>query len=118
MAALRQGQIVWVEIRDSAGRNPKCRPAVVLTKTSEIHDGEPIVVVAATGRIDQPLPKHHVALPWMHSRHPVTGLYKPCVAVCDWLAEIEPSQVISVGGNVPTHIMMEIVRQATRHIEE
>jgi hypothetical protein len=38
---LCRGRIVWVELTDPQGRNPKCRPAVIVTPTEDIRaDGE------------------------------------------------------------------------------
>jgi hypothetical protein len=110
---LQHGQIVWAEVYDQRGRNPKCRPAVILTATHEIVPGELIVAVAVTSRFDLPVPANKVRLPWQSGRHPVTKLYKPCVAVCDWLVEFTPEQVRGAGGVLPTHLMNEIVRRAT-----
>ena len=115
---LQQGHIVWVRMQDQAGRNPKCRPAVVLTATDEIIPNESIVVVAATTRFTEPLPDHKIILPWKPGRHPMTGLYKPCVAVCDWLAEVSQSDIQSVGGKVSTHIMEAITFQVCRLLDE
>lgn len=109
--ALQQGSIIWVVVSDHAGRNPKCRPAVVVTPTNEIVEGETFVVVAATSTISKPLPDNHIDLPWKADRHPVTGLFKRCVAVCDWLAEISHSDVEAVGGIVPPTVLNQILSQ-------
>jgi hypothetical protein len=115
---LRQGSIVWAEVQDQAGRNPKCRPAVVLTATDKIVSGEDIFVVAATSRFFEPLPSHKIKLPWMRGGHPTTGLYMPCIVVCNWLLEISQSQVRSVGGIVPPSIMEAILLQVRRLLDE
>jgi mRNA-degrading endonuclease toxin of MazEF toxin-antitoxin module len=106
---LQQGSIVWVTVDDQAGRNPKCRPAVVVTPTSEIVPGEAIVVVAATSTFSKPLPANRIVLPWKPGRHPVTGLYKECVAVCDWLVEIDQAAVVSIGGVCPPGTLAAIL---------
>ncbi len=36
MAVLSRGTIVWVEITDPQGRNPKCRPAVVVSPNEDM----------------------------------------------------------------------------------
>jgi mRNA-degrading endonuclease toxin of MazEF toxin-antitoxin module len=52
--SLTQGSIVWVVVSDAAGRNPKCRPAVVVTPIDEITDDNSFVVVAATSTFSKP----------------------------------------------------------------
>jgi mRNA-degrading endonuclease toxin of MazEF toxin-antitoxin module len=111
---LQQGSIVWVRVADAAGRNPKCRPAVVVTPTAEITPGETILVVAATGMFDLPLSPNQVELPWHRNRHPLTGLTKRCVAVCDWLVEIDPSYIDRVGGLVPSAVLADILARIPR----
>ena len=71
--ALQQGSIVWVELVDPAGRNPKTRPAVVLTPSNEILPGGTIYVAAASSTFNEPLPVNQVVLPWHPQKHPVTG---------------------------------------------
>ena len=114
MASLQQGQIVWIETGDQAGRNPKCRPAVIITDTSEIQSDAKLVVVAATGTFSKPHPQNRIELPWKRPKHPVTGLYKRCVAVCDWLVEIDHRQIKGVGGVVPPHILAQILAEIPR----
>lgn len=111
---LQQGSIVWVEVSDPAGRNPKCRPAVIVTPDAEICAGQPIVVVAATTKVGQPLPANRVPLPWQAGKHPITGLYKECVAVCDWLVEIDQSQIKDIAGVCPPDILSTILVQLPR----
>lgn len=106
---LQQGSIIWATVADSAGRNAKRRPAVVVTPTAEIKAGEPMVAVAATSSFDASLPPNLVELPWHRSRHPRTGLSRRCAAVCDWLLEIDPSRVEAIGGVVPSAVLAEIL---------
>lgn len=109
--ALQQGSIIWVVVADKGGVNPKCRPAVVVTPTDEITDDDTFVVVAATSTFTKPLPENQIELPWKAGGHPVTGLYKRCVAVCDWLAEVSHSDVDSIGGIVPPAVLRKILAQ-------
>lgn len=106
---IQQGSIVWARFDDPQGRNPKCRPAVIVTPTNEIVEGGTLVAVAATSTLTDPLPAHHIALPWHPSRHPKTLLRKRCVAICDWLVTIQPSQIENVGGTVPQGVLMAIL---------
>ncbi|MFN0053169.1 MAG: type II toxin-antitoxin system PemK/MazF family toxin [Planctomycetales bacterium] len=95
-----QGSIVWAQVADQQGRNSKARPAVIVTPTNEIVNNGQIVLVAVTSTLS-PLPGNQVELPWKNEGHPVTGLKKRCVAICDWLVEINCNAIIRVAGVVP-----------------
>jgi hypothetical protein len=101
-------------VRDQAGANPKDRPAVIVTKTDEISTSTPFAAVAVTGTFSYPLASALVELPSSPSGHATTGLYKRCVAVCDWLLAIQVSDVISTGGVVPEHILRRILLLVAR----
>lgn len=107
--ALQQGSVVWLTVVDPAGRNPKLRPAVVLTRTSEIVEGGQVVVACATTRIDHPLPENHIKLPWNANGSAKTGLRKPCVVVCDWLYVADLAGIEQIGGVVPATVLHEIL---------
>lgn len=111
---LQQGSIIWVEVSDDAGRNPKCRPAVVVTPTDDLSEDDSFVVVAATSTFSRPLPDNQVELPWHRDKHPRTGLYKSCVAICDWLAEVRHDQVQDVAGIVPPRVLSRILEKIPR----
>jgi mRNA-degrading endonuclease toxin of MazEF toxin-antitoxin module len=106
---LQQGSIVWLTVADQAGRNPKRRPAVVVTPNEKIADDGTIQFVAAVGTFSKPLPANRIPLPWKRERHPVTGLYKECVAVCDWIIEAPASDIEAVGGRLPTEVLAKIL---------
>jgi mRNA-degrading endonuclease toxin of MazEF toxin-antitoxin module len=112
--ALQQGSIVWIALNDQAGRNPKCRPAVVITPTECIVPGSRIDIVAAAGTFSKPLPTNRIPLPWQRGKHPVTGLYKECVAVCDWLDVVEQSDVVAIAGICPTAVLSKILASIPR----
>jgi hypothetical protein len=38
VSQLCRGRIVWVELLDPQGRNPKCRPAVIVTPDADLKD--------------------------------------------------------------------------------
>ena len=112
---LSQGRIVWVELLDPQGRNPKRRPAVVLTPTAEIRPDGDVVVAALSSQTDQSSPAVSVEVPWHRDGHPRTKLNRQNVVVCTWLVAL-PVAVIrpaDVGGTVPFAQMariLEIVR--------
>lgn len=52
MSPLCRGRIVCVELLDSQGRNPKSRPAVIVTPDEEIQPDGEVWVVAISTRLD------------------------------------------------------------------
>lgn len=115
---LQQGRIVWVELLDPQGRNPKRRPAVVLTPTAEIVAGGEVVVAALSSQIDQSPPEASVELPWHRDGHPRTKLNRRNVVVCSWIVTVTAASILpeDLGGTVPFAQMarvLEIVRGLT-----
>lgn len=111
---LQQGRIVWVELLDPQGRNPKRRPAVVLTPSGEIRDDE-VVVAALSSQVDHSPPEVSVELPWHRDGHPRTKLNRRNVVVCTWLTTLKVTAITpdDIGGTVPFAQMariLEIVR--------
>ena len=106
-AALQQGRIVWAEVLDPQGRNPKVRPAVILTPASEIK--EEVVVAARTSRTDDSPPEVSVELPWHAGGHPRTKLDRRNVVVCTWLVTILISAIQGTLGLVPFAQMARIL---------
>ncbi|HEX8202782.1 MAG TPA: type II toxin-antitoxin system PemK/MazF family toxin [Isosphaeraceae bacterium] len=106
---LQYGDIVIVAgLPDPHGRNPKDRPAIVVTPTDELRAGRPIFVVAITTTLTSPLPDDYVRLPWSRPRHPRTGLNSRNAAVCHWLAHVEESKVVRAIGRVPGRELIAI----------
>src|SRR5271168_844906 len=95
------GRIVWAEITDPQGRNPKCRPAVIVTGTAEIDPEGEVWVVAISTQIDAAPAEDQVALPWHAQRHPKTGLNERCAAVCTWMRRIRVADIQGFAGVVP-----------------
>ena len=110
MEPLQQGRIVWVEIPDPNGRNPKLRPAVILSRMESLSAGEPFVAVAVTSTLPDPLTPFMVKLPWYPKGHPQTRLNRRCAAVCNWLLEITAEQVRDTAGLVPDRQLQEILQ--------
>jgi mRNA-degrading endonuclease toxin of MazEF toxin-antitoxin module len=106
---LKRGRIVWVELPDPQGRNPKIRPAVVLTPTADIKSAGTIQVAAITGETTGAPPESSVFLPWLKTGHPKTGLSKPSVAVASWVVSIPVSAIQSMRGIIPTQQMLELL---------
>jgi mRNA-degrading endonuclease toxin of MazEF toxin-antitoxin module len=111
---LRFGRIVRVELLDPQGRNPKVRPAVILTPTHEIVPTGDVQVVAITGEVGAAPAAECVALPWLATGHPKTGLSKPSVAVVTWLATVPVRDIRSARGLVPAPQLLDITRRIVR----
>jgi mRNA-degrading endonuclease toxin of MazEF toxin-antitoxin module len=106
---LSYGDIVIVtDLLDRSGRNPKDRPAVVVTPTDELEAGRPVFVIAITTSLPDSLPEDFISLPRFRPRHPRTGLDKRNAAVCRWLAKVDVSRIARKIGRVPTPQLSEI----------
>ncbi len=106
---LRRGRIVRVEVPDPQNRNPKCRPAIILTPTAEIRPGGDLVLVAITGSVNAAPADVQVALPWHRQGRTATRLNKPSVAVCTWVFTRPASSIRGYGGVVPDRQMLQIL---------
>ena len=93
---------------DPNGVNPKNRPAVVI---SDDCTGPTIVVVYITGEMDDPLPPEQVAMRWAAEGHQLTGLHKPCVAVCSWYERVSVSRLLDRMGTCPPYTTGAILLQ-------
>ncbi len=111
MEPLQQGRIVWAELLDPAGRNPKLRPAVIVSRTEDVQSGQPFVAAAVTSTLLEPLSPAMVELPWHPKGHPRTRLNRRCAVVCNWLVEISGNQVRDTAGIVPESWMLEILQR-------
>lgn len=94
------GQIILAPVADGRG-HVKPHPAVIVTPTDQIVTGDGIRVVCISTQVEAPSPTYHIPLPWKRPRHPKTGLNKPNVAKCNWLARVEPGDVIAILGFAP-----------------
>ena len=109
MSGLRQGRLVWVELFDPQGRNPKIRPAVVLSATDDSSPDASVWVAAITKQIDTIPDGFAVPLPWMQQGHPETKLKEPCAVACHWVAAVPVTAIQRVSGRVPDRLMIEVL---------
>lgn len=109
MPDLCRGRIVRVEVLDPQGRNPKCRPAVIITPTKAIRADGDVVLVAITGSVNAAPPEMQVALPWHPQGQTGTRLNKPSVAVCNWIFTRPVASVQGYGGMVPDRQLLQIL---------
>lgn len=108
---LQQGSIVWATIADEHGRNHKSRRTILVTPTQEFDASDEVVVVAITSTFDKPLPENRIELPWARHGHPVTGLTKPSVAVCDWLVRLPKAQIATTGHRCPAPLLRAVLER-------
>lgn len=113
MTALRRGRLVWVELPDPQGRNPKVRPAVILTPTDLIRPDGVVQVAAVTSAIGQAPRDAVVELPWHPSGAVKTKLTLPSEVVCTWLAEVPVANVSDSGGFVSGATLLAIVSKTS-----
>jgi len=115
VAKLQQGSVIWARVPDQNNQNHKTRALVVLTRTDEIEPGKKFVAVAISSDFDVPLEDRAIPMPWLKNRHPVTRLYEPSVAVCDWLVALDESQVETISHRpIETRLLVQIMAQVSK----
>src|SRR5687767_12278805 len=102
----RRGSIVWATVRDPRGRNPKRRPAVVV---SDRETSGAIDVVAVSTSVTDPPPSDCVPLPWDPQGRASTRLRRRCVAVCSWAVILAADELEDTGGYVPAADLQRIL---------
>ncbi len=105
---IRFADIIFAEVLDPNGQNPKTRRVVVLTPDSALAAGFPIVVAGVTGTIPNPLTPDFVRLPYKNppGRHPKTGLTKEAAVFCNWVVAITSNDIRGRSGFVPPAYMV------------
>src|SRR5688572_2032922 len=106
---IRQGSIVMALVVDPAGGNVKERPLVVVSPKNAIDAGEPIVAVAISTQISEPLSPTEVKLPYHPRGTARTGLTRPCVAKCNWLCTLQQSELRATKGYVSGNVLNRIL---------
>ena len=104
---IRYADILFAEVFDPNGQNPKIRRVVVLTPNLELAAGYPIVVAGVTTTLPDPVTSNYVKLPYKNppGRHPRTGLTKEAAVLCTWIVSISTSDVHGRSGFVPPAYM-------------
>lgn len=111
MSSPRFGRIVWVDLLDPQGRNPKCRPAVIITPDPEIVPDGVVKVVGVSTRLDAAPAEVVVALQWDPRGNCRTGLREQSIAVCSWVQTVQVTAIQGYAGMVPPIQMTEIARK-------
>ena len=109
MADLCRGRIVWVELPDPQGHNPKCRPAVIVTPTDDIRPDGDLWVVAISTQLDAAPANAQVELPWKRGGHPRTKLKERCAAICSWMVKVTADSIKESAGVVPGRQLLDIL---------
>jgi mRNA-degrading endonuclease toxin of MazEF toxin-antitoxin module len=109
VAPLCRGRIVWVELLDPQGHNPKCRPAVIVTPDADIRDDGEVWVVAISSQLGEAPAEVQVELPWDRRGHPRTGLRERCAAVCTWMEKVSAAAIQGCAGIVPGRQLLDIL---------
>jgi mRNA-degrading endonuclease toxin of MazEF toxin-antitoxin module len=109
VSPLCRGRIVWVELPDPQGRNPKCRPAVIVTPDAEIQPDGEVWVVAISTQFDAAPAEDRVELPWDRRGHPKTKLKERCAVVCTWMEKVSVASIQECPGIVPGRQLLDIL---------
>lgn len=111
MSSPRHGRVVWVTIADPQGRNPKRRPAVILTPTDDIAEGGEIDVVGITTSFELAPAEVQTELQFDPRGSCRSGLRERSWAVATWVMRLPVAAIESYGGTIPGRQMAEIHRK-------
>ena len=117
MAKLRYGSLIYAEVPDPAGRNPKRRPLLIVTPSDALETGREIFCVAITSQIPDPLTEDMIELPWSRHCHPRTKLNRPLIARCDWIEKITVTDDLTEIGYA-TDSVLERIEHRLRQLDD
>jgi mRNA-degrading endonuclease toxin of MazEF toxin-antitoxin module len=103
-----RGKIVWVELLDPQGRNPRCRTAVIVSPDQDIREDGEVWVVGVSTQLNEAPAEVQVELPWDRRGHPRTKLRERCAAVCTWMRKVRVADIKEYAGVVPGHQLLNI----------
>ncbi len=113
--SLAFGSVVRMMLLDPQGRNPKPRPAVVITTDAELQEGcADVWLVAITGEGGHE-PQFEIPLAYDPAGKCRTGLRKPSVAVCCWLAKVPIDAIERRVGHLDAATMAAISMRVERY---
>lgn len=116
MSQPHQGRLIRASVFDRQGRNPKVRPLLVTTPTSELSRVDEVATVAVTGEFSVPNAPDEIELPWQANGRCKTKLTKRCVAKCGWQPIVRIADIVDYKGTVP-QLEMERVLEILSRIE-
>jgi hypothetical protein len=102
------GRVVWVAIPDPQGRNPKRRPAIILTPTDQITPDGDVWVIGITTKFGQAPPEVQTELQYDPRGNCRSGLREQSWAVATWVMQVPVSSIEAYGGTIPGPQMAEI----------
>lgn len=109
----RDSALPWPDrlggIARSTGRNPKCRPAVIVSPDADIRADGDVWVVAISTQLDETPKEAQVELPWDRRGHPRTKLKERCAAVCTWMEKVAVASIQQTVGIVPGRQSLDIL---------
>jgi mRNA-degrading endonuclease toxin of MazEF toxin-antitoxin module len=111
MDALGPGRIFWAIYPGGRGDGKK-RPMVVATRRTDILRTGRLVAVVCSTDFEEPLESIEVRLPSHPEGRCATHLKYDTVAVCDWIAPFQASDIRETGGLVSATLLKEICRLA------
>ena len=120
---LEYGRIVKAQVIDPQGHQTEPHFVAIITETSEITPGVPIIVVVITGTLPHRFidTDEYVPLPYQtppRLPHPETKLYKKCAAKCDWVVQVMEDHIVTFGGTVPPKHMRLIMEKINREFNK
>lgn len=108
MAQMCHGRVVWVTLNDPQGRNPKRRPAVIITPTDDITPDGEVWVVGVTTTAELAPEEVRTLLQYDPQGKCRSGLRERCWAVSTWVAKMPASAIETYAGTIPGPQMAEI----------
>lgn len=102
---------IWVRLADPQGRNPKRRPAIILTPTDEIKADGDVWVVGVSTTFELAPPEVQTELQFDPRGTCRSGLRERCWAVATWVAKVSLLDVEEYAGVIPGRQMIEIRRK-------
>jgi len=108
MSSPQFGRIVQVEVLDPQGRNPKVRPAVIITPDEAISPDGEVDVVAITIQLDQAPEDDQVKLRYDPPGVGRTQLRQECADVCTWRVRVRIADIRGFLGVVPGRQMLAL----------
>ena len=111
MSTPSHGRVVWVTILDLQGRNPKYRPAIIITPTDSITADGTVFVVGVTTVPDQAPSEVQTELQFDPRETCRSGLRERCWAVSTWVETVAVADIERYAGTIPGPQMAEIRRK-------
>ena len=103
------GRIVWTELFDPQGRNPKIRPAILVSPSTSNTGSIEWLAIAVSTKFDAAPSEVCVELSWHRDGHPRTKLKSRSVAVCTWQEFLSPDHIVELAGFTPLPYLQRIL---------